>query len=361
MLRLGLLVAGLASLLLAAATPGMAAARTVWLCNPTVVAGNPCAGNLDVEAREADGATSVQPGTRARRPKVDCFYVYPTVSNQPGPNADRTIDPELTFVARAQAAQFSKACRVWAPVYRQLTRTAIATGIGPEAITTAYGDVRAAWRDYLAHDNDGRPVVLIGHSQGSFMLRKLIKDDIDANAKVRPQIVSALLLGGNVLVRSGGDVGGDFKHIAACRRAGQTGCVVAWSTFNTMPPPNAMFGRSTAPGLEVLCTDPSRLAGRPGAPLRPTFPSFAGGAPAPYVTYPGLYTAHCASGDGAVWLQVDAAEGDPRPKIAPSALLGAGWGLHTSDISVAEGDLVDIVRRQAAAWKSPRTGAGSRH
>ena len=346
-MRARLLLAAVVAAFLAAA-PGAAQAKTVWLCNPNVVAHNPCAGSLAAEARAADGSVVTQPSVREKRPAVDCFYVYPTVSNQPAPNANRTIDPELEFVARAQAARFSSVCRMWAPVYRQLTRTAVGSGgLTPQSILTAYGDVERAWRDYLEHDNDGRPVVLIGHSQGTFMLRKLIKDRIDGNRDVRRRVLSALLLGGNVLVPEGGNVGGDFRHIPACRRAGQTGCVVAWSTFNATPPPNARFGRSTTAGDAVLCTDPSTLAGRPGAPLRPYLP---GGPPtAPYVTYPGLYTAHCEQADGAAWLQLDAAPDDPRPKVGVSPALGPGWGLHLVDVSIAEGDLVDIVKRQTAA------------
>ena len=57
----------------------------------------------------------------AARPKIDCFYVYPTVSQQPTVNADKTIDPAQTAIAQYQAARFSKRCRVFAPMYRQVT------------------------------------------------------------------------------------------------------------------------------------------------------------------------------------------------------------------------------------------------
>ena len=67
----------------------------------------------------------------------------------------------------------------------------------------AYGDVLAAWKTYLRKYNQGRGVVLIGHSQGTFVLRELIHQVIDPKKKVRKRLVSAILLGGNVTVAAG--------------------------------------------------------------------------------------------------------------------------------------------------------------
>ncbi len=61
----------------------------------------------------------------------------------------------------------------------------------------------AAWRDYLAHDNHGRGVVLIGHSQGAYVLRHLVKTVIDRSPAQRRLLVSAILLGGQVLEANG--------------------------------------------------------------------------------------------------------------------------------------------------------------
>ena len=126
-------------------------------------------------------------------------------------------------MAIAQASRFSQACRVSAPMYRQVTIAALAgRGTGKRA-HDRFKDVVAAWNDYLQHDNNGRGVVLIGHSQGAFVLRQLIAKYIDANPAVRKRMVSAILLGGNVIVPTGKDVGGDFQHVPACASATQTG------------------------------------------------------------------------------------------------------------------------------------------
>jgi hypothetical protein len=102
-----------------------AAARTVWLCKPRA-SPDPCRESLKTTIFTSSGASHVENPPNARRPKFDCFYVYPTVSEQPGPNADKTIDPQETAVAEAQAARYSRHCRVYAPVYRQLTLSSIA-------------------------------------------------------------------------------------------------------------------------------------------------------------------------------------------------------------------------------------------
>ncbi|MGD0248989.1 MAG: DUF3089 domain-containing protein [Candidatus Limnocylindrales bacterium] len=344
---------------------------TVWLCKPGL-AGNPCESSLDATVVEAGGASSVEPAAPAANPPIDCFYVYPTVSRQTTVNADLTIEEEERGVAIAQAARFSQVCHVYAPMYRQLTLAALAR---PSQITlasalVAYGDVYAAFRNYMARYNHGRPIVFIGHSQGAIMLIALLRSEVDTKPEVRRLLVSALLLGGNVTVPVGKSVGGDFASIPACSSATEIGCVVAYSSFDRTPAANAAFGRadsslslftrtSTVP-LAVLCVNPAAPGGTGN--LEPYFPTaaldlFLGSAaptPAvftPFMTYPNLYSAHCATVGGATWLQVDRIGGasDRRPSVAPVA--SATSGLHILDVNIALGNLVDLVRSQAAAFR----------
>jgi hypothetical protein len=339
--------------------PAPVASSTVWLCFPGRTP-DPCSGNLNTTVVKADGTTTTRKATAATDPAIDCFYVYPTVSPEPGMNADLTIQPAETSVANAQASRFSQDCKVYAPMYRQLTISAIAPGSKATAAdqALAYGDVQAAWLDYLAHDNHGRGVVLIGHSQGSFMLTALIKQQIDKNPAVRKRLVSAVLLGGNITVPVGKEVGGSFQNVPACTRSGQTGCVVAYSSFLDPPPSNSLFGRTKTPGDQVLCTNPAALSGG-SAPLQPEFPttdtgllgSVAGVASAAgtaWVTYPGLYTGACQTANGATWLQVTPTPGDIRPLVTQQ--LGPTWGLHLVDVNIAYDDLTDVVHAQAAAY-----------
>jgi hypothetical protein len=345
----------------AAPSDTAAPSNTVWLCRPGLP-NNPCEGDFTTSVVAADGTTTTKPASPAADPPIDCFYVYPTVSQQTTPNADLTIDPAEIGVARAQAARFSQVCKVYAPMYRQLTLAAIGNrgGIGAANVATAYADVESAWNDYLAHDNHGRGVVLIGHSQGAGQLIALIKRKIDNDPDARRRLVSAMLLGGNVTVPIGQDVGGSFANVPACRRNDQTGCVVAYSTFLNPPPANAMFGRTRAAGQEVLCTNPAALAGG-SATLVPELPTGAAGrvgslvpsgpeGPQPWISYSDLYTGECQDADGADVLHITPTPGpgDTRPVVKES--LGPTWGLHLVDVNIALGNLVDLVGDQAKAY-----------
>src|SRR5204862_6425961 len=97
---------------------------------------------------------------------------------------------------------------------------------------TAAGPGRGASRSSLAHDNHGRGFVLIGHSQGSRMLRALIRKEIDPNPSVRRLLVSAIIPGAKATVAKGRLVGGDCAHIPMCARGTQEGCVHSYSPFN---------------------------------------------------------------------------------------------------------------------------------
>ena len=346
---------------------------TVWLCRPGLAV-NPCASPLTTTVVPGRGATRVERAVRARKPAGDCFYVYPTISGQSTINADRTIGFREQEIAIAQASRFSQVCRVFAPVYRQITLSALGH---PARITVAhaliaYDSVLSAFRDYLAHYNDGRGVVFIGHSQGAAILIRLLRQEVDRAPQVRRRLVSALLLGGNLTVRKGSRVGGDFLHIPACSSSRETGCVVAYSSFTAKPPENSRFGRTTSdagvrllaphrrsPDIEVLCVNPAALAGGTGV-LDPYLPSLvlaflrsssAAAVTTPWVSFPGEYSARCESSGNATWLQVTrvGAGGDRRPLLAQ--LQDPALGLHVLDVSIALGNLVRLVRDEAAAYE----------
>ena len=326
------------------------AAATVWLCRPGLPQ-NPCEGDLDAAVLERDGRRRTVPFRPAAAPKVDCFYVYPTVSRAPSVNAPRTSAPEIVDAARAQAALFASVCRLFVPVYRQLTTTSLISGsfFDPAARALAQQDVTDAWHDYLAHDNGGRGVVLIGHSQGAMVLTRTVAAEMDEDPVVRRLLVSALLLGGQVTTATGKDAGGDFTNLPACRRAAQTGCVVGYSSFAEEPPATALFGRASA-GRQVLCTDPTGLAGTPGV-LHPYLPADRVGGGKGFLAYPGSLRASCRRTAAASWLQVTRPAGSRIPARWQAQQLGPDWGLHIGDVNLALGDLVAAVRLQTAAWR----------
>src|ERR1051325_11066414 len=150
-------------------------------------------------------------------------------------------------------------------MYRQVTLTAlrkVLAGGNPAALAqgVGYDDVRDAWKYYLEHDNKGRGFVLVSHSQGSYVLMRLVHDEIEGKP-AQKQLVSGLILGAVLPVAKGKDTGGAFKTIPLCHSATQTGCVINYSAFrSTVPPPaNTLFGRVPDPALEAACVNPAAL------------------------------------------------------------------------------------------------------
>jgi hypothetical protein len=347
-------------------------AKTVWLCKPGQQP-DPCTPGLSTTVYTPTlKKVGVQHPKRVANPQIDCFYVYPTVSGQPTGNSNLHVDTVERSIALYQAARYSQYCRVYAPMYRQETLSGIGSGKAPTTSPNpalGLADVRAAFRDYLTHYNHGRGFVLLGHSQGSFVLRALIATDIDPNPVVRSRLVSAILLGGNVLVKRGTGIGGDFKHVPACTASTQLGCVIAFSTFDQPVPDPSFFGRAASPfgnapkGDAVLCTNPAALGGG-SALVDPIFPSqpfdptslIATGIkilrltqptpPTVWSTEPGAYRAHCSSANNANVLEISAVGGAKTPHPSPTP----DWGLHLIDANIELGNLIGVVKTEAAAF-----------
>ncbi len=352
----------------------IAEADVVWLCKPGMQP-NPCRDSLETTVQESASSSHVESPPLPADPPVDCFYVYPTVSGQLTTSSNKNIDPELVAVAQQQASRYSQTCRVYAPVYRQRTLLALTLGDNsPAAAQLAYSDVLEAWNEYLASHNGGRGVVLIGHSQGTRMLRRLAREEIDPRPEVRNRLISAILLGANVTVRKGQRAGGDFAQIPACTSPDETGCVIAFSAFNEPPPANSRFGRvpsspdttfnmPTGPDYEVLCTNPASLGANQRAPLTSylrsePFPGLLGlfttvmygalppHAPTPWIRPYDRYSGRCEQSNGANVLMIESIDGARRLNPSPEP----SWGLHLADANIALGDLVGVVVRQAATY-----------
>ncbi|MGH2974411.1 MAG: DUF3089 domain-containing protein [Solirubrobacterales bacterium] len=365
------------ALVLAAVLPGLASAGqgTVWLCKPGLKH-NPCDPGLDTTRLSNNGKAALgeyTPG-RPQKPKVDCFYLYPTVSDDESDNSDLSIDPEERSIALYQAARYSQVCRVFAPMYRQITLTRLLNGpdtITPKMQRIAYRSALSGWHDYLKNYNHDRPFVLIGHSQGSFTLRRLIGDEIDGRPALRNRLISAVLLGGNVLVKKNGKPGGDFQNIPPCTTQSQLHCVVAFSTFNERVPQDAVFGRNNGllggpidPTLKVLCAYPGSRQLKTIVPTEPFAPQTTIGVatslvgfPKPNATttwaeYDHAYTGACSSAIGANVLHISGNRGAPHLNSLPDAT----WGLHLTDANIALGNLVHAVQGQIDTYFQPTPG-----
>ena len=374
------------TLILAAALAGQATAPIVapapdytqgaaWLCRPGRA--DACSANQDVTSVPARGKPKVERFKAAAAPAFDCFYVYPTVSHDATPNSDTVAGPEEQQVATAQAGRFRAKCRVFAPLYRQVTLTAlrqVMTG-GTPAVDRglALRDVYEAWNDYLRRDNGGRGVILIGHSQGSGVLKELIARYIEGQP-IQRNIIAAYLLGTNLAVPQGQAVGGDLKRMPICTREGQFGCVVTYVTFraDAPPPPVSRFGKVPQPGMVAACVNPAALAGgkavtdaifstRGAGEASAVQTSWTAAAPlptTPFVKVPGLISAECVQQGGFSYLAVtvnkDGADARTDTIVGDVTVNGAvlaDWGLHLLDMPVTMGNLVSLAEKQANAWR----------
>lgn len=365
----------------AAQTPASPASRNDyangdnWLCRPGRA--DACAIDLSTTVVAAGGTLAHEEFHAASDPAIDCFYVYPTVSMQAAANADMSVDAEERGVAKLQFARFASKCRLFAPLYRQMTiaqlRKALAgEGTGDQAL--AYGDIVDAWNYYLQHDNHGRGVVLVGHSQGSGELKRLLQQEFDGKPLAK-QLVSAILAGTHVFVPKGREIGGTFKAIPLCRKTAQIGCVIVYNSFRATSPPaaDALTERIDDPQLVDACVNPAKLAGGSGE-LKPYFAAhergFGNTQPAlpwvkdgpdvttPFVTVPGMLSAECASNANATYLAISV-HPDPSGKRADDfrgdvfthGQVRPRWGLHVIDVELAMGNLLDIVDAQARVWQ----------
>jgi len=362
----------------APAAPNDYAKAENWLCRPG--RHDACDIDLSTTVVAANGKLTQESWTANPKAPIDCFYVYPTVSLDATPNSDMVAGPEELNVIRAQFARFASQCRPYAPLYRQVTLSALRAFLAGRQVamdrSLAYNDVLNAWNYYLEHDNQGRGVVLIAHSQGSFVLTDLIKNEIDGKP-VQSRLISALLLGTNLPVPRGKDVGGAFKQVPLCHSAQQTGCVITYASFRSEAPPpaNSRFGRVAGNEMVSACTNPAALGGGSGQlhsylSTRASGVSTSEAAPrswvtqqheiaTPFVSVPGLLSSECVSNEKGSYLAVTV-HGDPQdPRtddingdVVVNGKVQPDWGLHLIDVNVAMGNLVDIVSQQSKAYRN---------
>ncbi len=339
-----------------------------WLCRPGLP-DSPCEKDFDATLVTASGEQIFEPWIAAEEPAVDCFYVYPTINYGSEANApfDGNYAAELSIL-NLQAVRFGSLCRVIAPVYRQFQFGGQPEpGVNPADV--AYGDVADAFRHYLGQYNGGRGFILMGHSQGSSLLNRLMREEIDGNPELRSRLVSALVIGSTVRVPEGADVGGDFQEIPACRSKTQTGCVVSFASFeaSSPPPPTSFFARPRSGGGRALCVNPAAPEGDATTVMHPYFQGdfqhvYAPEVPAPAITtpfvgLPGLTSARCVRSGEFDWLEVtvNADPSDPRADEI-GGQISPDWGLHAIDYQVAYGELVALAQSQADAWVAARGG-----
>lgn len=331
-----------------------------WVCRPD--AETICTSGLDVLVVMADNRRRLRRFIPAAAPPIDCFYVYPTVSQERSTFSDSRLTPDIAAVTRSQAGRLTSRCRLFVPIYRQLTASGLSALLAahrPLDWDRPYADVVAAWRWYRAHDNNGRGVVLIGHSQGSILLQRLLAKEIDGHASQR--LLVAAFLGGDLSfsVARGGDSGGALRHIPLCTTGAQIGCVYVWNSyFVDDRSADRVFGRS-APAPQVAgCASPAAPGGGVGE-LKAYFARLAS-APAsdpPWVTWGDALSGQCVADAQGNVLRVTVRPDPISIKASVKAALRAGadgdpadWGLHGVDMDLMQGNILDRISEETAIW-----------
>lgn len=302
---------------------------------------------------QADDPSRWRPdGTKTEPVGAAVFFVHPTSyldkASWNAPIADQpSRDLANTFV-RGLASPFGGAAQLWAPRYRQATFGAFLSD-KPEALQAlnlAYGDVAAAFDRFLTQVPAGQPIVLAGHSQGAYHLRRLLKDKV-AGKPLAQRIAAVYAIGWPI----------SFDHdlpllgLPACAAPDQSGCVVSWLSYGEPADPAmtlaayarrpALDGKSPG-GSRFLCSNP--LTGGIG-----------GSAPASA----NLGTLKTAKDLKTGALIANAVPANCRPdgflSIGDAPDMGAyvlpGGNYHVYDIPLFWANLRADFARRVAAWK----------
>jgi len=340
-----------------------------WACRPGMVNDQCFVNSLDATDIAPDLTETVEPFTGSTNQPYDCFYVYPTVDlaaapgnhlNYLGPLFQSfVLDPLLS-----QAAPFTDRCRVFAPHYRQVTLGTYGSPNAQQYFDFAYRDVIDAWRLYLKYYNGGRNVVIMGHSQGTQMLTRLVSEEVDPDPALRAQLIVALLIGFNVAVPPGQVIGGTFQNLPLCTTVPETGCVIAYRTYEENHTPVNGSNNVTGPGMDNACTNPVALGGGE-AYFDTYFPTIVNdpifqvgsnpGITTRFARFQDFYAGECVPDDtGHSYLQIRMRPqvGDQRTNpinFNHGTLNPAQLGTHILDYAFPLGDLKALVASKAAA------------
>jgi hypothetical protein len=168
--------------------------------------------------------------------KADVFFIYPTIftgepTNQYEWNADVKDEILNSRIQQStilnQASIFNGSCKIYAPYYRQAHLYSFYTvnkKDGEQALDLAYQDVKAAFKYYLSHFNEGRPFVIASHSQGSHHAERLLKEYIDGKP-LQNKFVAAYLIGRPIAPNA-------FQNICASETPDEVGVWASWNTFS---------------------------------------------------------------------------------------------------------------------------------
>src|SRR5262249_52124364 len=209
-------------------------------------------------------------------------------------------------------------------------------------------------------------VVIMGHSQGTGMVTRLLQQEFDPSATLRDRLIVALLIGGRVTVPQGGTVGGTFQSIPPCQSADEGGCAIAYRSYAEGFPPTNNSNNFGGPTMDVACTNPAALGqgSALGAFTGTYFPTHENqpifqivpdpGLGTEFVKYENLYSGRCvkdSTHNTYLQIPVTPGAGDLHTNPVPcdnGVLSPALLGTHILDYSWPLQELLGLVQTKAA-------------
>ncbi|WP_035794340.1 DUF3089 domain-containing protein [Butyrivibrio sp. WCD3002] len=165
--------------------------------------------------------------------EVDVFIVAPTVDTQSQYNSTITAGYKKIFrnAMNQQQAIYAKTCRIYAPYYRQASINVYALTDAAEreaALSNAYVDVSAAFKYYIEHKNNGRPLILAGFSQGADMCYRILEEyyggDGERAVSLRDNLIAVYAIGWYMTE----DMISKYPQIVPAKGETDTGVVVSY-------------------------------------------------------------------------------------------------------------------------------------
>ena len=217
----------------------------IFFCGATVLTS--CSDNAD-NAVKPESETAVdysKEDSWLKMPEitkdVDAFYIYSTVyvesSFEEGAPDYATLDnPEMIGGALGEyvtnASVFEESCNVFVPWYRQsgmryASQTSKKYGsLDPALAGLSYSDIKAALDYYFENCNNGRPFIIAGHSQGSAMVRYVLKNYFKEHQDYYQRMVAAYAIGYSI---TKADLV-NYQYLKFAEGESDTGVIISYHT-----------------------------------------------------------------------------------------------------------------------------------
>lgn len=172
---------------------------------------------------------------------VDTFYVYSTVYfdssfEEGAPDYAALDNPEMLLGALGEyatnASVYEDSTNVFVPYYRQsgmryANEVSKKTGNIDAALSgISYDDMSAALDYYFEKCNNGRPFIIAGHSQGSAMVRYILKNYFKKHPDYYERMVAAYAIGYSITKE---DLESN-PHMKFATGESDTGVIISWHT-----------------------------------------------------------------------------------------------------------------------------------